>query len=394
MSDIFINDNGGYRILMKNSNKFATSFSVDFMFKYYPDTSTNSTFPDTNSGWSRLILFAMGGGTSDSNKGVMILLERYNNKEYIILIRNRHKTSGWEYMPGGGYNGISGIMEGIEVSPDNYYHISLNVFVSTGSYELNVIEGPTSNPTPIARTGTDGKINYQPQAGIGGPNENVGSTQTTFPNIDYDTGNGIIYAYSARNLTYNYIRLWDGNIRNDSSNVSGNYDPVSLYNLGESNQIIDVKSDGYPVPTNPYPRNLGTDTIDDTSIYYQKLVFQLNSKSSTDLNDLRNTAYYDDTHNIDGVPPTLTNSPTGYSPLENYAVNYDIVTQTGQISLETGANIGGDPHISPLIGNNYNIYEAGRFLYFSYIDNDNYVKLYCTIKKFGKCTINIIIIMI
>lgn len=215
-SDIFINDSSDYRILMKNSNQFATSFGVDFMFKYYSDSSSTPTFPTTDSGWNRLILFAMGGWTANSNKGVMILLERYNGNEYITLIHNSDNTSGWQYMPGFGAG-----TNGINVSPNNYYHVTLNIFSANGDFELNVIEGPTSNPVPITITGSDGKIAYQPQAGIGGPNENVDSDQTQFPNIDYDTGSGIIYAYSARNITYNYIRLWDGNIRNSSGDVDG-----------------------------------------------------------------------------------------------------------------------------------------------------------------------------
>lgn len=71
MTDIFFTDSGGYRILMKNSNLFSTSFSTDFMFKYLPDTSLTPTFPSDN---TRIILFSMGGGSTTSSKGVTILL--------------------------------------------------------------------------------------------------------------------------------------------------------------------------------------------------------------------------------------------------------------------------------------------------------------------------------
>ena len=112
MTDIFINDSGGYRILMKNSNLFSKSFSTDFMFKYNSSNDLNPTFPGDNTGNNtRIILFAMGGGSANANKGVVLLLEKYNDKEYITGIFNSDKTSGWnQYLPGlKGEDGINGI---------------------------------------------------------------------------------------------------------------------------------------------------------------------------------------------------------------------------------------------------------------------------------------------
>lgn len=86
MSDLFFNDSGGYRILMKNSNLFVTSFSIDMMFQYYPSTAQDPTFPTTDSGYSRLILFGMGGGTTSNTNGVFVLLETYNGHDYITAL--------------------------------------------------------------------------------------------------------------------------------------------------------------------------------------------------------------------------------------------------------------------------------------------------------------------
>lgn len=383
MSDLFFNDSGGYRILMKNSNLFSTSFSFDMMIKYYPSSSQDPTFPTTTSGYSRIILFGMGGGTGSNTKGVFILLERYNGNDYITGIYNSNNTSGWTYLPS--LNNGDGI-QGIEVSSENFYHITFNFFQGSShtnsTYELNVIEGPIIDPQSsdvITRSGTtNGYVAYQPQCGFGCPNESIGDTQTTFPNLDYDTGNGTIYTYSARNIAVNFIRLWDGNVNNNSTN----YNPISLYNLDVDNTLIDIKSTG--VPTDPHPYNVGTEQSDDTSDDYQPLIFQLYTKDATSLSDLRNTAYFNTTNHINGVAPTLTHSPTGYSPLEHYAVNYS-VGGTNPISLESSSISWGDPHIVPYIGRNYDIPKRGTYLLFSYEDDyRNFTKLITIIRKLGK----------
>ena len=381
MTDIFFTDSGGYRILMKNSNLFSDSFSTDFMFKYLPDTSPTPTFPGDN---TRIILFSMGGGSTTSSKGVTILLEKYGGNEYITAIYNSNNTPGWgQYLPGlVNEDGINGI----KISSDNFYLVTFNLFAGNNqnpsTYELNVIEGPKFNPQPsdiLTRSGsTSGYINYSPQAGFGTPNENVGPTQTTFPTFDYTIGLDTITAYSARNISINFIRLWDGNVNQNSIN----YNPISLFNLDISNSLIDVKADNYPSnPTNPYPRNVGfNEPTDKLSDDYQGLVFQLSAKNVSTLGDLRNTAYFQDGTNVNGVPPTLTNSPTGYSPLEDYAVN----NTAGTVLLQNESNIGGDPHILPFIKPNYFIFDEGKFLLFSYEDNNNYTKVYTITRQLGK----------
>ena len=371
MTDIYINDLGGYRILMKNSNLFSTSFSTDFMFKYYPSTSSNPTFPSNQ---SRLLLFSMGGGTSLSNKGVHILLETFGGKEYITGIYNSNQTSEWTYLPNLN-NGDTNSVNGIEVSYDYYYLVTFNMFKGNSqnvfTYQLNVIQGPTETPTIITRNGSgiNEYINYQPQAGFGSPNESISETQVLLPNINYGIGDDEIIAYTCRNIAFNYIRLWDGNV-NTSSTI---YNPTSLFVLDEANTIITVDS-----PTTSYPQNVGG-SVDDSSPDFQRLAFQLNSKSSSNLSNLYNTAYFT-SNTLDGEPATLTKSPTGYSTLADFALNSEI-GQDERLSLEISINGGADPHMFPYFKPNYDINEEGTFLYFLYTDeNGNYTKLHSSIK--------------
>lgn len=374
---ITFTDAGGFRIVKKSSTLFDVSFSVDFDLKYYPSTQVNPTFPSTDTGWSRIILFAIGGGSNNNNHGIVIFLEKYNNSEYITAIYN--KNNNWNnYLPN--LNNGNNI-QGITVQNNTVYHITFNYMKDVGNgtegcYELNVIDTSLVNPTTETRSykgTTIYDIRYQQQTGIGCTNENIGDSQTTFPNLDYDPGLGTIYAYSARNLSIAYVRVWCGNVVNSSTT----YNASTLCTLNSNNTIIDVKSNNYAIPTSPYPRNFGTST-DPYSPNFQRLAFQINATNVTDLQELVNTAYYDNNNKKDGTPATLTNSPTGYAPLEDFGVN------PGPIILEQDANSIGDPHIFPLQGKNYDIYRVGLYLYFEYCKGHNYTRVYSKLKRRNK----------
>ena len=360
MSDIFFSNLGGFRILIKTSNRFNSHFTSELMIKFYPDNSVTPTFQSTN---ARCVLFGIGNGTSTNTNGFLVLLERYNSNTYFTVIYNN--GSGWDYLP----SINTGSIQGIPASSDNYYHVVFNytkVDNSQFTYEFNVIQGPTTNPTPITKSATvNATVNSNPQCAFGSSNEDLG-TSNRISNIDLTIGADTILGYVSTNIAMNYMRIWDGVITNNSTA----YDVVDLFNINILNQ---------PVPVSigdPYPKDF------DTGSYTQELTFQLDAKSSATLGDLYNTAQKT-VSEPDGILVTLTNSPTGYSPLSDFGVN----NTEGVISLESGSDIGGDPHIHPFIGESYFIYEEGTFLYFDYTDetnNNNFFKVYGTVKKLGK----------
>lgn len=396
-TDIFINDSGGYRLNLKSSNLFSSSFSTDFMIKYYNGTSQD-TFVSSS---SRIILSAMAAASTTNTRGIILTLERNaNNIDFVSVLVNYDNKLGWDYMPGLSRTATNGdSIPGIQVTPDGYYYISFNyVKVNSNGYaswQLNVIKGPTSTPETAIQTisyvGTSSSVidnlNYGPQLGFGSPNESIAADQTTFSNI---TTNGFT-TYSARNISINFLRAWDGNVNTSSTN----WNPVSLYNLNISQNILNISDKipaGYMV-SNDYPVNFGTEPTTTNSPDYQRLAFQLSTKNVTagdngviGLEDLRNTAFIAETNSdnykkTNGVVPHLQTSPTSYPPLEDWALNSSIASGSTLIEINTDSNSIGDPHIYPIIKPNYHIYEEGKFLYFSYEKEDDYVKLYCDVRK-------------
>ena len=398
MSEVTFGTVGGYRVLMKSTGSILSDvFSVDFKFRYY-DSVSRKTFPEigdsgldgvgdtktNDTGYSRIILFSMAGGTATSNKGITLLLEKYDygsgDKVYITAIYN--KSGSWEepsggggYLPnldsGDGVKGISNLVAG------DYYHVTFNykkdIDGTNGFYELTVIDA--SDGTVIGtRTSTSSgirNISFSNQAGIGTPNENVSSSQTMFTNWNYTPPDGSnIFAYSSRNLTLSFFRLWDGNVNTSSTTNK----PSNLYN----NELLSVSN-----PTSPYPENLGTSSTTNNDDN-QKLVFQLDPSDATTIADFTNTAFIDGS-NPNGDPATLTNSPTGYPTLSDFGVNNTeglIIVGTSDSSgnVSSASSGVGDPHIKTIFGENYDLpHEDETFLLYSNQNSDFPV----TIK--GKC---------
>lgn len=184
------------------------------------------------------------------------------------------------------------------------------------------------------------------------------------PDIDLTISDDTIFGYVSTNITMNFFRMWDGSI-NSTLNV---YKPIDLLNLNMTSSQVPINIG------DAYPTDFGTGGD------VQELMFQSNSRDTTLLSDLANSAEKS-VSEPDGEIVTLTNSSTGYSPLSDVGLN----DTEELVSLESNTLTTDDSHIYiyiyPFFGNKYNIIGSGTFNYFEYKnkENENYLTINCYI---------------
>lgn len=285
-----------FRCIAKTSNQYGTYATMDFIFKYMPDS--NFTLPSGN----RMILFHLGSGSSA--QGVAIVL--YNNGGSIQVGMITKNTNGNWFDETGTFYTLPDITKYYHVlagkqrnSPSSY---TIWIYVT----EIPITPIPSTYDFGYTATRSASDPGNSSQWGIGCPPQTI--SPSSYPN-GYINDNSY-NCYVAQNLAVNFMRTWNGVVNTVSTGyrlfTSGG--ATGVYNIDEAGTFIPV------VKNQPYPTDFGTGG------YVQELSFQLNAFGITSLADLKNSAQTTDAE-PDGILVTLASTSTSYSPLSDFAVN-------------------------------------------------------------------------